>query len=432
MSKSNGTSRSEGYAATKGTYQFYDSGFQPDSDLETEIIPYLIERLGTKLLKRPSKIKQFSRLEVKKGYYSLEDLAKTLGISEEEACVLASTGVIDVNYKNNHENPIKEADITLDKRESSYLLERVLSGTLLDLVNKGETKSVRTILRTRNHRKGANYSSTLVDIYFNDIEYSGGISQEMEVALARRIKLGDEEARACLIENNLRFVVSVAKEYQNNGLSLIELISAGNIGLTTAAERFNEERGFKFISYAVWWVRQSILQTLGEQTRTVRIPMNRIDLLRSRNKIVSQIENEGVSSDSIDIISEELGIDEETAIELEGLSKQIVRLDKPLNEAEDDETIGSRFADHQPRIDEQIILDDLTESVEEVLSGLPEREEKINRMYFGIGGEEPMILEEIGFHFSLTRERVRQLKERALRRLKHPSRSDRLKTYTNV
>ena len=257
--------------------------------------------------------------------------------------------------------------------------------------------------------------------YFQDIEDSQPLSREREVELAERITRGDMEARDELVQANLRFVVDVARQYQNRGLTMAELVSAGNMGLMKAADRFDGERGFKFISYAVWWIRQSIMQTLTDQTRTVRVPVTRQNMLRDISRATRHL-----GGDHRDVtvaeIAEQLGVAEAEVLETMLKGKPETSLDRTFEEG-DDRNLLSTLADESADLaDDAVSERDCRAQIEGVLSTLDERERYIVRCYYGLDGEEPLTLEQIGRSMGLTRERVRQLKERALGRLRDPER----------
>lgn len=268
--------------------------------------------------------------------------------------------------------------------------------------------------------------------YLTEIAHSKPLSAADEVALARRIKQGDEEARNRLVEANLRFVVSVAKEYQNRGVPLADLISAGNLGLITAAERFDEDKGFKFISYAVWWIRQAILQTLAEQSRTVRLPLNKIGLLYKISKASRALQQERADDPPPEEIAEQLDVPVEEVKETLMCGRSIRSLDATFKEEEDHTLLDVLPDERQESPESQVMRGCLRAQIDMALRSLVGREAEILRLYFGLDGEEPMTLDQIGARFGLTRERVRQIKEKALHRLRHPSRCDQLRTYSNV
>ena len=267
--------------------------------------------------------------------------------------------------------------------------------------------------------------------YLEDVATSQPLSAEEEVALACRIKKGDLEARAKLVEANLRFVITVAREYQNQGVPLVDLISAGNIGLITAAERFDETKGFKFISYAVWWIRQSILQTLAEHSRVVRLPLNRVDLLRRIARYTNSRQQETSSRPPEEEIAEELGISVEQVVDTLNSGQRILSLDATFGDDDENSLLEIMPDENQEAPDTMVMKNSLEEEIRYALSTLDARERKVIRLYFGLGGSPEMTLEEIGLQFKLTRERVRQIKEKALRKLRHPTRGRKLIPYTD-
>ena len=249
--------------------------------------------------------------------------------------------------------------------------------------------------------------------------------------LAKRIRIGDQEALEHLTKANLRFVVSVAKQYQNQGLSLADLINEGNIGLIKAAKRFDETRGFKFISYAVWWIRQAILQALAEQSRIVRLPLNRVGTLHKIGKISSSLEQEFGREPSPDEIARELELTTGEVSDTLKISNSHLSLDAPFSVSEDNSLIDVLEDDLQPSPDESLLTDSLKKEISSALDSLTAREAEVITLYFGLNHEKPLTLEEIGARFNLTRERVRQIKEKAIRRLRHASRSKALRAYLN-
>lgn len=270
-----------------------------------------------------------------------------------------------------------------------------------------------------------------LDLYLREIGETSLISSSEEISLARRIKEGDEGALEELTKANLRFVVSVAKQYQNQGLSLADLINEGNIGLIKAAKRFDETRGFKFISYAVWWIRQAILQALAEQSRIVRLPLNRVGALHRIGKISSNLEQEFGREPMTEEIAERLEMSPEEVSETLKISNNHLSLDAPFNEGEDSNLLDVLKDEFQPSPDRDLLGESLKVEIENALGTLTEREAEVITLYFGINRLKPMTLEEIGNRFNLTRERVRQIKEKAIRRLRHTSRSRRLKAFVN-
>ena len=255
------------------------------------------------------------------------------------------------------------------------------------------------------------------------------LTPEQEIELAIKIKQGDAEALEKLTKANLRFVVSVAKQYQNQGLSLGDLINEGNLGLIKAARRFDETRGFKFISYAVWWIRQSIMQALAEQSRIVRLPLNRVGALNRIGKAYSNLEQEYEREPSPEELAEELEMNVDDVSEAITLSAKHVSMDAPFNQTEENRLLDVLENDELPAPDTILMSQSLTEEVERALSKLDAREAEVIRLYFGFGTDEPLTLEEIGDKFNLTRERVRQIKEKAIRRLRNTTRSKELKKY---
>ncbi len=268
-----------------------------------------------------------------------------------------------------------------------------------------------------------------LDKYFQEIAKEELITVEEEIELALRIKKGDKEALDKLVKANLRFVVSVAKQYQNQGLSLPDLINEGNLGIIKAAERFDETRGFKFISYAVWWIRQNILQALAENARIVRLPLNQVSSLNKINKFVSNFEHEHERMPDPDEIAEGLDIPEEKIKDTQRVSGRHVSYDAPFIDGEDNSYLDILVNPTAELPDKPMITDSLKTEVSRSLALLTERERDILIGFFGLYGERPKTLEEIGDDFNLTRERVRQIKEKAIRRLRHTSRSKILKTY---
>ena len=274
-----------------------------------------------------------------------------------------------------------------------------------------------------------NRETASLDKYLQEIGKVELITAEMEVELAQRIKAGDQVALEKLTKANLRFVVSVAKQYQNQGLTLPDLINEGNLGLIKAAQRFDETRGFKFISYAVWWIRQSILQALAEQSRIVRLPLNKIGSINKINKAYATLEQEHERAPSANEIADNLEMGENDVKESMRNSGRHVSMDAPLVEGEDSNLYDVLNSGDSPNPDDDLMQDSLRTEIERSLATLTPREGDVVRLYFGLAGAHAMTLEEIGEKFDLTRERVRQIKEKAIRRLKHTSRSKILKTY---
>ncbi len=273
-----------------------------------------------------------------------------------------------------------------------------------------------------------NRESASLDKYLQEIGREELITVEDEVELAQRIRKGDHAALEKLTKANLRFVVSVAKQYQNQGLSLPDLINEGNLGLIKAAEKFDETRGFKFISYAVWWIRQSILQALAEQSRIVRLPLNQVGSLNKINKALSKFEQTNERMPSSDELAEILDIPRDKIADTLRVSGRHVSVDAPFVDGEDNNLLDVLVNNDSPNADRGLVNESLNKEIERALSTLTERERDIVRYFFGIGTQE-MTLEEIGEHFDLTRERVRQIKEKAIRRLRHSARSKLLKSY---
>ena len=270
---------------------------------------------------------------------------------------------------------------------------------------------------------------TVLSQYLRDIAAYPLLSREEQHALARRIRAGDEEALSRLVCGNLRFVVLIAKRYQHHGLPLSDLIDEGNLGLIRAAHKFDETKGIKFISYAVWWIRQAILQALAEQSRIVRVPLNRAGALHRISKRAEALRQELGREATHAEIAEGMDITEEEVAKTMSISQAHLSLDAPLTPGEDNRLLDYLADDVNPTPDEQTFEKALTEAIEESLSGLKEREAKILRLYFGLDGEEPMTLEQIGALLGITRERVRQIKEKALSRLRHVSRARALESF---
>ena len=274
-----------------------------------------------------------------------------------------------------------------------------------------------------------NRETASLDKYLQEIGKVDLITAEEEVELAQRVKQGDQLALEKLTKANLRFVVSVAKQYQNQGLTLPDLINEGNLGLIKAAQRFDETRGFKFISYAVWWIRQSILQALAEQSRIVRLPLNKIGSINKINKTYAFLEQSHERPPSAEEIANELDMTINDVKESMKNSGRHVSMDAPLVEGEDSNLYDVLRSGESPNPDRNLLHESLRTEIERALETLTPREADVVRLYFGLGEKHAMTLEEIGETFDLTRERVRQIKEKAIRRLKHTSRSRILKTY---
>ena len=274
-----------------------------------------------------------------------------------------------------------------------------------------------------------NRESQSLDKYLQEIGREELITAEMEVELAQKIKQGDQIALEKLTKANLRFVVSVAKQYQNQGLTLPDLINEGNLGLIKAAQRFDETRGFKFISYAVWWIRQSILQALAEQSRIVRLPLNQVGSLNKINKACSRLEQEFERPPSSDELATALELTEEKVKDTMKISGRHVSVDAPFVDGEDNSLLDVMVNNDSPKADLELMRESLQREIERSLSTLNDREKDVVMLFFGIGKKHGLTLEEIGSKFDLTRERVRQIKEKAIRRLRHNSRSKLLKAY---
>jgi RNA polymerase primary sigma factor len=274
-----------------------------------------------------------------------------------------------------------------------------------------------------------NRETASLDKYLQDIGKEELITADEEVKLAQRIREGDQKALEKLCKANLRFVVSVAKQYQNQGLSLPDLINEGNLGLIKAAQKFDETRGFKFISYAVWWIRQSILQALAEQSRIVRLPLNQVGSLNKIKKAASRLEQSLERAPSAEEIAESLDLPETKIDAVMKINSHYVSMDAPLQEDEDTKFGDVFISEDTPDTDENLINESLQNEIERTLATLSEKEREVVSLYYGIGQNHGLTLDEIGARFDLTRERVRQIKEKAIRRLKHTSRSRLLKAY---
>ena len=277
-------------------------------------------------------------------------------------------------------------------------------------------------------RSITNRESEALEKYLSEIGREELLSTDEEVELAQRIKKGDQEALERLTKANLRFVVSVAKQYQNQGLALPDLINEGNLGLIKAAERFDETRGFKFISYAVWWIRQSILQAIAEQSRIVRLPLNQVGSMNKINQLLSKFEQENERRPSVDEISERIDLPEDKIDAAMRVSGRHVSMDAPFNDSEDGSLLDVLINDDALPADNELVLESLRAEIAIALQSLNERERNIIVAFYGIGQPE-LTLEEIGSKFGLTRERVRQIKEKAIRRLRSNTKSKILKAY---
>ena len=273
-----------------------------------------------------------------------------------------------------------------------------------------------------------NRESASLDKYLQEIGHEDLLSVDEEVELAQRIRKGDREALEKLTKANLRFVVSVAKQYQNQGLSLPDLINEGNLGLIKAAEKFDETRGFKFISYAVWWIRQSILQAIAEQIRIVRLPLNQVGSVNKINRVLNRFEQENERRPSIEEIADKVDLPQDKIEDAMKVNNRHVSVDAPFVDGEDNSLLDIMVNDDAPMADRALVMESLREEINRALLTLNERERNIIEAFFGINQPE-MTLEEIGEKFNLTRERVRQIKEKAIRRLRHNTKNKLLKSY---
>ena len=277
-------------------------------------------------------------------------------------------------------------------------------------------------------RSITNRESEALEKYLSEIGKEELLSTDEEVELAQRIRKGDQAALERLTKANLRFVVSVAKLYQNQGLALPDLINEGNLGLIKAAEKFDETRGFKFISYAVWWIRQSILQAIAEQSRIVRLPLNQVGSMNKINQVLNKFEQENERKPSIDEISEQIDLPEEKIDEAMQINGRHISMDAPFVDGEDNSLLDVLVNDDAPMADRQLVMESLRSEIANALLMLNERERRIVTAFYGIG-EPEMTLEEIGNKYGLTRERVRQIKEKAIRRLRANTKNKILKAY---
>ena len=273
-----------------------------------------------------------------------------------------------------------------------------------------------------------NRESASLDKYRQEIGHEELLSVDEEVELAQKIKKGDRRALERLTRANLRFVVSVAKQYQNQGLSLPDLINEGNVGLIKAAEKFDETRGFKFISYAVWWIRQSILQAIAEQSRIVRLPLNQVGSVNKINRELNKFEQEHERRPSVDEIADRIDLPEDKIEEAMKVNNRHVSMDAPFVDGEDNSLLDVLADNDMPMADKALVQESLRKEIDRAIELLNDREQKVVRAFFGIGSPE-MTLEEIGEKYNLTRERVRQIKEKAIRRLRHNTKNKLLKTY---
>ena len=297
---------------------------------------------------------------------------------------------------------------------------------------KDEAEEINNLYESKKVKISKQYTnreSQSLDKYLQEIGKVDLLSPQEEIDLARRIKKGDQKALEKLTKANLRFVVSVAKQYQNQGLSLGDLINEGNLGLIKAAKRFDETRGFKLISYAVWWIRQSILQALAEQSRIVRLPLNRVGALNKIGKAFSTLEQEFEREPSASELAEELDMSLFEVSDTLKISGRHLSMDAPFAQGEDNRLLDVIQDNRQPAPDSGLLEQSLKEEVKRALATLSERESQVIKLYFGLDSEHSLTLEEIGEKFNLTRERVRQIKEKAIRRLRHASRSKALRAY---
>lgn len=268
-----------------------------------------------------------------------------------------------------------------------------------------------------------------IEKYLEEIGGYSPLPPEEEIELTRRIRKGESEALDKLVKANLRFVISVAKEYQGQGLPLQDLISEGNLGLIKAAQRFDETRGFKFISYAVWWIRQSILQALAEQSRVVRLPLNRVGAINKVGRVLEKLEKRYGREPSMHEVADCMEMTDYEVADVLKTSARHLSLDEPFKEEEGNNLLDVLESDRYAPPDDSLMQESLKEEIDKVLVTLKPREAEIIRLYFGLEGDRPLTLEEIGEHFKLTRERVRQIKEKALRRMRHRSRLEPLRKY---
>ena len=294
-----------------------------------------------------------------------------------------------------------------------------LSPTALNYTTMRQLKITKSI---------TNRESESLEKYLQEIGKEEMISVEEEVELAQRIKKGDRKALERLTRANLRFVVSVAKQYQNQGLSLADLINEGNVGLIKAAEKFDETRGFKFISYAVWWIRQSILQAIAEQSRIVRLPLNQVGSVNKINRMLNKFEQENERRPSLEEISQEVNLPEDKVGEAMSANTRHVSMDAPFTEGDEGSLLDVLVNDSSPMADRQLVMESLQAEINQALRILSERERNVIQAFFGINSKE-MTLEEIGEKYGLTRERVRQIKEKAIRRLREETNNKMLKAY---
>lgn len=282
---------------------------------------------------------------------------------------------------------------------------------------------------TKKQKKADNRPKQSIEKYLEEIGGFTPLPPSEEVELTRRIRKGESTALDKLVKANLRFVISVAKEYQGQGLPLQDLISEGNLGLIKAAQRFDETRGFKFISYAVWWIRQSILQALAEQSRVVRLPLNRVGAINKVGRVLEKLEKRYGREPSMSEVADSMEMTDYEVADVLKTSARHLSLDEPFKEEEGNNLLDVLESDKYAPPDDSLMQESLKEEIDKVLVTLKPREAKIIRLYFGLEGDRPLTLEEIGEHFKLTRERVRQIKEKALRRMRHRSRLEPLRKY---
>ncbi len=281
----------------------------------------------------------------------------------------------------------------------------------------------------KKQKKADNRPKQSIEKYLEEIGGFTPLPPAEEIELTSRIRKGDSKALDKLVKANLRFVISVAKEYQGQGLPLQDLISEGNLGLIKAAQRFDETRGFKFISYAVWWIRQSILQALAEQSRVVRLPLNRVGAINKVGRVLERLEKEYGREPSMGEVADTMEMTDYEVADVLKTSARHLSLDEPFKEDEGNNLLDVLESDKYAPPDDSLMQESLKEEIDKVLVTLKPREAEIIRLYFGLAGDRPLTLEEIGEHFQLTRERVRQIKEKALRRMRHRSRLEPLRKY---
>jgi len=281
----------------------------------------------------------------------------------------------------------------------------------------------------KKQKKTDNRPKQSIEKYLEEIGGFSPLPPEEEIELTRNIRKGDSDALDKLVKANLRFVISVAKEYQGQGLPLQDLISEGNLGLIKAAQRFDETRGFKFISYAVWWIRQSILQALAEQSRVVRLPLNRVGAINKVGRVLEKLEKRYGREPSMHEVADNMEMTDYEVADVLKTSARHLSLDEPFKEEEGNNLLDVLESDRYAPPDDSLMQESLKEEIDKVLVTLKPREAEIIRLYFGLEGDRPLTLEEIGEHFQLTRERVRQIKEKALRRMRHRSRLEPLRKY---